>query len=396
MNGFIKAFTTNCIGATINAPGTINALVFDWLFLFQWVMSQPSKRIYSRSQNAITRRKALRQQKRKLQVQSNMLALSELRKDLNNAHCEVSALKEKLNETERHIHPIIFPSNPWNSWISVTCVEVEKRLFINSFVSCKATNSNRKVQQFLLTKSLKSSLGLVNLSINNFSVEKTPIATGVFGKVFKGRFSDVLIAVKKCGLSLVELEFLLLSVLWKPPFSNVQLSFPAPYGISNKSLVMGFARGSTLRRTLRDKVIVDWKKFIASLLAAVKFMHDRKVVHLDLHDENVLVYRDSCTIIDFGKATTSEFPIHYHLTIRERHKYRKFYSHICSDFVNGVCRSSPASDVFAIGFICRIITHSTSCLLEERKWLLDLSQYCSQPASRRPRVEDLIAFLGKV
>ena len=50
-------------------------------------------------------------------------------------------------------------------------------------------------------------------------------------------------------------------------------------------------------------------------------MHERQIIHLDLHSSYVLVSSETSKIIDFGKETLVNFPLTFTLDCKERKEY---------------------------------------------------------------------------
>ena len=46
-------------------------------------------------------------------------------------------------------------------------------------------------------------------------------------------------------------------------------------------------------------------------------------MHLDIHASNVMANQETSKILDFGKATLSDFPVTYSLDAAERELYNK-------------------------------------------------------------------------
>ncbi|GES98303.1 kinase-like domain-containing protein [Rhizophagus clarus] len=73
------------------------------------------------------------------------------------------------------------------------------------------------------------------------------------------------------------------------------------------SLVLEYAEGGTLRDYLRnDAITFKWEnqlKFAKEIVSAILWLHDvKEIIHGDLHPKNILIYKDTIKLADFGRS----------------------------------------------------------------------------------------------
>ena len=122
------------------------------------------------------------------------------------------------------------------------------------------------------------------------------------------------------------------------------------------SLIMEFIgednKSSTVHQLLQESspqgsplLIGEWISVCVDIVTAVTHMHSKGYLHLKTN--NVLVWKKTGFVIDFGKVCLTTKP-----TAR---KYTKFYHYIAPEVLRGK-PVSPSSDVFSLGIIISTIS----------------------------------------
>ena len=205
-------------------------------------------------------------------------------------------------------------------------------------------------------------------SASNFTVRfDRRLGSGCFGDVYacafryKKKIQCAIKIVKKGGDHDLVLEGRVLQKLVDDPTDWRQKFFAFPFSYSEK--YKGFVSerffGFSVRQHASQKLENDWVKRLIEITEALSFMHERQVLHLDLHSSNVLFSKDSSKIIDFGKATLSSFPITFMLNSDERMDYNQKYKQIELELRNEKnVQTKECSDIFSFGVLISFIGNS--------------------------------------
>ena len=230
-------------------------------------------------------------------------------------------------------------------------------------------------------------------SASNFTVRfDRRLGSGCFGDVFacgfgyKKKIQCVIKIAKKGGELDLVLEGRVLQKLVDDPADWRQKFFAFPFGYSekHKGLVSERFFGFSVRQHASQKMENDWVTRLIEITEALSFMHERQVLHLDLHSSNVLFSKDSSKIIDFGKATLSSFPITFMLDSDERMEYNQKYKQIEFELRNEKnVQTKECSDIFSFGVLIYFI--GNSCVVSDalKKSFTDLSSRCCAPRAIR-------------
>ena len=198
------------------------------------------------------------------------------------------------------------------------------------------------------------------------------VTKGVFGEIniCKIKYMNAFCAKKVIKGSMKEIRA---EALVMQQLSGHQ-SFPYLFGIVHPgALLMEFisnsindvSPGCTLSsacQKLHSKKKKDWFEICRSLVKALSHMHDKQILHNDLHGRNILLrpINNTPCIIDFGKATLAECPVVYNIQpgSKEWKLYNKYHLHIAHELRN--CPNTPQSfttDVYSLGYNFKSIGH---------------------------------------
>lgn len=140
---------------------------------------------------------------------------------------------------------------------------------------------------------------------NDKIVKETSIGEGSYGKVYKGKFNDKDVAIKRLKFfddSVIEEYINEIKVMLKINHPNV----PKFYGVWKDKyyfcLIFDFVKGVTLKKwilkanpTYKEKVSI-----IIQLVDIIETTHAQNIIHRDLKPENIMIDGDNVYVIDFG------------------------------------------------------------------------------------------------
>ena len=236
-------------------------------------------------------------------------------------------------------------------------------------------------------------------------VNKNQIGKGVFGKCYTGYMSSnihVCIKVFRKNDQLVS-TFLPEAVLMsKLCHSNL----PWLYGVSEhdgyKILVLSFhgvdGRSYTLHKALHHSeclsVTINWKVILLGLVSALKYIHQRDILHNDIKSDNIVIDGRSSVpqsiLIDFGKGCFVSDAKTYTLSLKERRRYAIDHPQVAPDLRDGHCRQSEYSDVYSVG---RVLNQINDKFLHI-PFLASYASLCMQfTCTKRPSSHDLYASM---
>ena len=233
--------------------------------------------------------------------------------------------------------------------------------------------------------------------------QKRFVGRGSFGIVSLQMFRGMQVAVKELHIHAVVNDVI------HEAYMLLQLSHPSLpflFGVCTKAkpfkVVMQF-HGLDLGSTLPESITLlnelnhgkiglnnsEWILAIAQLLEAVSYLHTKaEILHNDVTSSNIVLGNafntSSCSslftrnyqiaVVDFGKATKLTKGKMYHLTVSEKEEYYHKFPQLAPEIIEGECRQSTFSDMYAVGGIINGIADK-KCE-EHRKVLLNLAENC--------------------
>ena len=156
----------------------------------------------------------------------------------------------------------------------------------------------------------------------------------------------------------------------------------------------------TLHSALHDKTPAEitvniWKRILYDVLLAVEHLHDNKILHNDIKNNNILIEKSPTgqirgILIDLGKGCLIDDAKRYTITDDSRRRdHKRRYPHIAPDLIDGYCKQSTGSDVYSVGRVVLSINSKLSIPA-----LNSLSEQCSEyMCTKRPTIINLKTFL---
>ena len=120
-------------------------------------------------------------------------------------------------------------------------------------------------------------------------------------------------------------------------------------------------------------------------------------MHLDIHASNVMANHETSKILDFGKATLSDFPVTYSLDAAERELYNKKYKQIEFELRNeNQAKTGYCSDIYSIGVLVDYIAENCVVAKKLKPRLLLISENCCAPREIRNSLSLLVSDLQEL
>ncbi|XP_066923625.1 uncharacterized protein [Clytia hemisphaerica] len=339
--------------------------------------SQITQRKAKTAKRSINRRKHYRQDMKRKIKQRKGKAKEQMKHNLINAKKELKKLKNELITQSSKRKPI-------NR-------RVVQKLAFTMPAKTKYSQMKKNCRNELLS-SLSSTIPAFTKDKISLYSNGYPKWSGVFGEVVlcKINFLGITCAKKNIKGTMADLraEALVLQHLSGSSF------VPYLFGILDSgSILMEFVSGSktsittaqTLRSVLGKSKIKksQWFKVCRELVEGLTYIHEKNILHNDLHGENILLRPSlSPCIIDFGKATLINAPMMYDIApgSKEQDIYNKRHQHLAFELRNiQKTKQSEATDVYSLGYNFRNIGKFESI---KELASLGLKMLTEDPASR--------------
>lgn len=110
------------------------------------------------------------------------------------------------------------------------------------------------------------------------------------------------------------------------------------------AIIMSYNEGKTLSEVLKRQDMTEWMflEVAANLISKVQEMHDLRVIHNDLKEDNIVVNDElEVSVIDFGCATFDGQTLGYPM----------FKAHWLDPALQKGGRSNYATDTFSVGYL---------------------------------------------
>jgi serine/threonine protein kinase len=165
---------------------------------------------------------------------------------------------------------------------------------------------------------LMEALAEINVRLidkDEITKEKPEVGKGGFGKVYKGKYQDNDVAIKKLTNLKKANEKELIEGL-KDIINEIRVMevckndrFPKFYGVVNRKsiyLIFEFIRGETLSKAYKNMNKIDKLSAVEQLCQILEDLHAKKVMHRDIKPDNIMVEAGNrVRLIDFGLARIS-------------------------------------------------------------------------------------------
>lgn len=166
----------------------------------------------------------------------------------------------------------------------------------------------KELSKNLLEVLLKNKIPVIDK--DKISKEKV-IGEGSFGKVYKGKYGEREVAIKKIKLiQLPNYDEIMHEIQAVMKFSHEQI--PKFYGVWKTDkylhLVFDFINGVTLKEWFKMEGRTDKEKIDAmiQLVEIIENMHSFNIIHRDLKPENIMIMDKRVYVIDFGVSKIAQ------------------------------------------------------------------------------------------
>ena len=249
----------------------------------------------------------------------------------------------------------------------------------------------------------------LNVVVTQFKQKDIHVITdntrsGVFGTISVGHIKNIQqkVAVKQFSERSTPLDVLVEAKVTSYLSSLSGGSyFPFVFGIvGSKALLLEFigednSFSPTLHDVMENVVLLrsKWIQILLELCKAASFMHNKGILHNDLHSRNIILRnKQYVKIVDFGKATLVSDPLRYEIKhgSEKQKKYNTIHSHLAYELRNITgSHQSCESDVYTIGYNFKMVAIKTKFY----KLSLLSEKMIADTPSDRPALSDIMYSL---
>ena len=235
---------------------------------------------------------------------------------------------------------------------------------------------------------------------NDLVLKEGELGSGVFGTVKEGFISSIQqkVAVKIFSDRLSRTDILAESAIALEMSGHPNFAYVFGMVAPNRLILEFIGNGSlTISDTISNNMNLDyWKSICLDLVRAMHELHNRGVLHNDLHSRNILLRNSKhVKVIDFGKATLIDDPVCYSIKPgTPKHKrYNTIHLHLAHELRNQPgSYVSRQSDIYTLGYnFDRIARHVRS-----DKLVMIAAKMLSVIPDNRPELSNILVHLSKL
>eukprot|EP00112_Aurelia_sp_Birch-Aquarium-sp1_P025741 Seg873.16 transcript_id=Seg873.16/GoldUCD/mRNA.D3Y31 product="Mitogen-activated protein kinase kinase kinase 1" protein_id=Seg873.16/GoldUCD/D3Y31 len=207
-------------------------------------------------------------------------------------------------------------------------------------------------------------------------MQGSQIGNGVFGGVTVAKIlsmGSILVAAKTIKLDQSSLLDVQAERRIMQALSGHSL-FPYCFGFIKPNIILMQLIGNaslsshpsvlTIHNQMKNTILnsCDWINVSTQVVRGISYLHQLLLLHNDIKSDNVILDPTTkrAVIIDFGKATTIEYPLTYCLNEEQREKYNKHHRHLAHELRNAAgTQQSVMTDTYSIGYLIKYIGYYT-------------------------------------
>ena len=243
--------------------------------------------------------------------------------------------------------------------------------------------------------------GIRQIEQTSLDISKQCIGRGVFAKCFIGKLAHIEVCVKVFRRGYEYTFPAEAHILLQCNHNNLPWIYGAVVEKNKRAIIMSFHGSDGVSTSLHHALSTSalspeqGKAVIVGLISAVKYLHEKDILHNDIKSDNVIVEYTSSNakgvLVDLGKACYISDCRKYDLTKEEKKKYSINHPQIAPDLRDGHCFQSFASDIYSAG---RVLSEINRLVLKVPA-LDSLSSMCKEYSScSRPNTNDVFSSIN--